>query len=96
MLTRRPAEFFPRRPTGVQRPDNGVVHEGFWERNSDPGRLIRVASPDLDKYELLDDPEAVLTGLRSLQRALISSRSCESARDLAEICLSMEWDNLRS
>jgi len=28
------------------------------------GRLVRIASPELDSYELLNDPEAVLDGLR--------------------------------
>jgi len=28
------------------------------------GRLVRIAYPELDKYELLDDPEAMLEGLR--------------------------------
>src|SRR5229473_2420894 len=27
------------------------------------GRLVRIASPELDSYELLNDPEAVLDGL---------------------------------
>ena len=28
------------------------------------GRLIRIAAPELDSYESLDNPEAVLDGLR--------------------------------
>lgn len=66
------------------------------------GRMIRIARLDTDKYEFLDDPEAVLKGLREcgervdiftfLQKLPDNLR--ESSMTEPRFHYPMEWDNL--
>lgn len=59
------------------------------------GRLLRVASPDLDKYELLDDPEAVLQGLRkSGMRIDLFTFMQKVPETSPKYGYPLEWDNL--
>ena len=59
------------------------------------GRLIRIASPELDKYELLTDPEAVLAGLRkSGSRIDLVTFMQIMPETSPKFAYPMEWDNL--
>jgi hypothetical protein len=66
------------------------------------GRLIRIARLDTDKYEFLDDPEAVLKGLRECGERVdiftflqkLPDNLQESPRVEPRFRYPMEWDNL--
>lgn len=66
------------------------------------GRVIRIARLDADKYEFLDEPEAVLNGLRECGRRIdLFTFLQKLPKDLKELPGStpsfsypMEWDNL--
>jgi hypothetical protein len=59
------------------------------------GRLIRIASPELDKYELLNDPEAVLDGLRKSDTRIDLVTFMQAMPETTiKYTYTMEWDNL--
>jgi hypothetical protein len=59
------------------------------------GRLIRVASPELEKYELLTDPQAVIDNLRKCDiRIDIFTFMQIMPETLPKYPYPMEWDNL--
>src|SRR6266851_6397514 len=66
------------------------------------GRLIRIARLDLDKYEFLDDPGAMLEGLRSsgirIDLFTFLQRLTETLQKLPDTSpkydYPMQWDNL--
>ncbi len=59
------------------------------------GRLIQIASPELDKYESLNDPEAVLDGLRKCGiRIDLFTFMQKMPETSPKYAYPMEWDNL--
>ena len=59
------------------------------------GRLIRIAYPELDKYELLDDPEAMLEGLRRCGIRIDLFTFMQIMPEASpKYSYPMEWDNL--
>src|SRR5436190_4490301 len=59
------------------------------------GRLIRIAYPELDKYELLDDPEAMLEGLRRCGIRIDLFTFMQIIPEASpKYSYPMEWDNL--
>jgi len=59
------------------------------------GRLIRIASPELDSYEALTDPEAVLDSLRKSGLRIDLFTFMQKVPDTSpRYSYSMEWDNL--
>src|SRR4051812_43089882 len=59
------------------------------------GRLIRIAAPELDKYELLNDPEVVVEGLRrSGTRIDLFTFMQIMPEVVPQFAYPMEWDNL--
>jgi hypothetical protein len=59
------------------------------------GRLVRVARLEADKYEFVDDPEAILKGLRqSGTRVDLFTFMQRLAETSPKYAYPMEWDNL--
>jgi len=59
------------------------------------GWLIRIAYPELDKYELLTDPETVLAGLRKSGTRIDLFTFMQSMPETSpKFAYPMEWDNL--
>jgi hypothetical protein len=59
------------------------------------GRLVRIARPELDSYESLCDPEAMLNALRKSAVRVDLFTFMQSASDvLPKYAYPMEWDNL--
>jgi hypothetical protein len=59
------------------------------------GRLLRIARPDADKYELLDDPEAMIEGLRrSGSRVDLFTFMQIMPETKPKYSYPLEWDNL--
>src|SRR5207245_2517637 len=59
------------------------------------GRLVRIACPELDSYESLGDPDAVLNGLRkSAVRVDLFTFMQSIAEASPKYAYPMEWDNL--
>jgi len=59
------------------------------------GRLVRIACPELDSYEPLDDPEAVLEGLRKCRVRVDLFTFMQSIAEASpRYTYPMEWDNL--
>lgn len=59
------------------------------------GRLVRMARPELDSYEELDDPDAMLDGLRKSGTRVDLFTFMQLASDVSrKYAYPMEWDNL--
>jgi len=59
------------------------------------GRLVRIVRPELDSYEELDDPEAMLDGLRKSGIRVDLFTFMQLATDVSrKYAYPMEWDNL--
>ena len=59
------------------------------------GRLIRIASPELDSYEALDDPQAVVDHLRQSGVRVDLFTFIQAVPETApKYAYAMEWDNL--
>ena len=58
------------------------------------GRLVRIARPELDAYELLDDPEAMLDGLRKSGIRIDLFTFMQIMPETSpKYAYPMEWDN---
>jgi len=59
------------------------------------GRLLRIAYPELEKYELLGNPEAVIEGLRSSRTRVDLFTFLQIKSDNApKYAYAMEWENM--
>lgn len=59
------------------------------------GRVIRIARPDADKFQFLDDPEALLDGLRKSGRRVDLFTFMQIMPETSpKYAYPMEWDNL--
>src|SRR5258705_545158 len=59
------------------------------------GRLVRIAWPELDSYETLSDPEAVLEGLRKSRVRVDLFTFMQAVPETSpKYAYPMEWDNL--
>jgi hypothetical protein len=59
------------------------------------GRVIRIARPDADKFQFLDDPEALLDGLRKSEKRVDLFTFMQIMPETSpKYAYPMEWDNL--
>ena len=58
------------------------------------GKLLRIARPELEKYEPLDNPEAIIDKLRMLSERVDLFTFLQIEKDVPSYDYLMEWDNL--
>jgi hypothetical protein len=59
------------------------------------GRFLRIASPELEKYEVLADPEMIMDGLRQSGRRIDLFTFMQAMPETSpKYSYKMEWDNL--